>query len=295
LPEILIVDDEAVDRELARRCLESIESLSVSYAQDGQEALESIRKEQPDLVLSDLRMPTMNGLELVEAARRFFPLLPVILMTSQGSEQIAVRALRAGAASYVPKTDLKTELSDTVRQVLKLAAAKRSERELFRCMQQCETHFELDNDPVLISQLVGYFLNNLERMGFGDDVVRTQVGIALMEAVSNAMIHGNLEVRSELKRDNPEAFDKLIHQRRKQSPYSERRIVCTARESTRRVEFIVTDEGKGFDAGSLPDPIDPENLLRISGRGVMLIRTFMDFVEYNEKGNRITLVKKCPD
>jgi anti-sigma regulatory factor (Ser/Thr protein kinase) len=240
-------------------------------------------------------MPVMNGLQLVESAKRSFPLLPVILMTSQGSEQIAVEALKAGAASYVPKSDLQSHLAETVRQVLKLAAAKRSERELFKWMQNCETHFELENDPILISQLVGYFLSNLERMGFSDDVIRTQVGIALMEAVSNAMIHGNLEVGSDLKRDDPEAFDRLIHQRRYQQPYSERRIICTARESIRRVEFIVTDEGLGFDATSLPDPIDPENLLRISGRGVMLIRTFMDTVEFNEKGNRITMVKKSPE
>jgi CheY-like chemotaxis protein/anti-sigma regulatory factor (Ser/Thr protein kinase) len=292
LPAILIVDDDAVDLESAERCLRTIENLSVSYARNGKEALESVRKQQPDLVLTDLRMPGMNGLELVETVRRTFPLLPVVLMTSQGSEQIAVRALKAGAASYVPKMDLKSDLAATVQQVLQLAAAKRSERELFKCLQHCETRFVLNNDPVLISQLVGYFLNNLERIGFGDDVVRTQVGIALMEAVSNAMIHGNLEVGSELRRDKREEFDRLITQRRSQVPYSERRVMCTAKESVRRVEFVIRDEGPGFDSATLPDPIMPENLLRVCGRGVMLIRTFMDVAEYNEKGNEIRMIKR---
>jgi len=56
----------------------------------------------------------------------------------------------------------------------------------------------------------------------------------------------------------------------------------------------VEDEGPGFDPATVPDPTDPGNLERIGGRGLMLIRTFMDDVEHNEKGNRITLRKKYP-
>ena len=60
--------------------------------------------------------------------------------------------------------------------------------------------------------------------------------------------------------------------------------------------FVVRDEGPGFDPNSLPDPTDPENLLKPSGRGIMLIRTFMDAVSFNEKGNEVTMVKRhCGD
>jgi len=123
VPAILIVDDDAIDLESASRCLGVIENLDISYAHDGCAALEWIQKRRPDLVLTDLRMPGMSGLELVGTIRREYPSIPVILMTSQGSEQIAVKALKAGAASYVPKADLRPELAETVRQVLDLAAA----------------------------------------------------------------------------------------------------------------------------------------------------------------------------
>lgn len=292
MPRILIVDDEAVDREMAARCLRSIRDLILAYAPDGAGALESVRRQMPDLVVTDLRMPGMNGLELVESIRTSFPMLPVVLMTSQGNEQIAVRALQAGAASYVPKTDLSADLAETVRQVLDLADARNTERKLFGCLRSCETHFELRNDPALISPLVAYFLHNLERIGFGDDVARTQVGIALMEAISNAMIHGNLEVGSELRRDKRDEFDRLVDRRRVQQPYCDRRVSCTGSESSRSVEFTIRDQGPGFNAATLPNPLLPENLLRVSGRGVMLIRTFMDFAEYNEKGNQITMRKR---
>ena len=56
--------------------------------------------------------------------------------------------------------------------------------------------------------------------------------------------------------------------------------------------FVVQDEGPGFDPSSLPDPTEPANLERVSGRGVLLMRTFMDEVSYNQVGNEVTLVKR---
>ena len=56
--------------------------------------------------------------------------------------------------------------------------------------------------------------------------------------------------------------------------------------------FVVRDEGNGFDPSQLPDPTDPANLERVSGRGLLLIQTFMDQVEHNERGNEITMRKR---
>ena len=53
--------------------------------------------------------------------------------------------------------------------------------------------------------------------------------------------------------------------------------------------YVVNDQGPGFDPSTLPDPTDPSNLERIGGRGLMLIRTFMDRVEFNDSGNQITM------
>jgi anti-sigma regulatory factor (Ser/Thr protein kinase) len=62
--------------------------------------------------------------------------------------------------------------------------------------------------------------------------------------------------------------------------------------SREQATITIRDEGPGFDPSSLPDPTDPENIGKISGRGLLLIRTFMDDVRFNETGNEITLVKK---
>jgi CheY-like chemotaxis protein/anti-sigma regulatory factor (Ser/Thr protein kinase) len=289
---ILVVDDDAVDREAAERCLDSVDDLRILHAEDGKRALELVAAGPvPDLVLTDLRMPGMDGLQLVAGLQEDYPALPVVLMTSQGSEKIAVQALKAGASSYVPKNELKESLLDTIHQVLEVAESKRLQRRILAYLAVGETRFELVNDPGLIFPLVGYFQDGLARLGFGNESVRTQVGMALMEGLSNAMIHGNLEVGSDLRHTDRERYDALIESRRKESPYADRRVRCTSRISSDRVEYTITDEGPGFDPDTLPDPTAADNVLAVSGRGVWLIRTFMDVVEYNDSGNRLTMVK----
>jgi CheY-like chemotaxis protein len=76
--------------------------IRVVHAGNGRDALEKIKSAPPDLVVTDLVMPEMDGLELVKEVRRTYPTIPVILMTAHGSEEIAAAALKAGAASYVP-------------------------------------------------------------------------------------------------------------------------------------------------------------------------------------------------
>jgi len=294
MTKILVVDDETVDQELAERCLQSIDGLEVLFASDGEEALETIEREHVDLILTDLRMPGIDGLELVERLSAEHPLIPVMLMTSQGNEQIAVRALQAGAASYVPKHDLKKSLADTVEQMLLVAEARRSHAEILQFMSRFETHFELVNDPALITPVVAYVEDNLRRLGFATEAVRTQIGMALMEALANAMLHGNLEVGSELRRTDRGAFDALVAERRSSEPYASRQVRCEARESPECVEYTIADEGPGFDPSALPDPTDPANLLAVTGRGIMLMKNSMDEVEFSDNGSRVTMIRQAP-
>ena len=97
MPKILVVDDSSVDRRIAGGLLEKIEEFNVAFAGDGEDALARIQDSPPDVVVTDIRMPQMDGLALVEAVRRDFPLVPVIIMTSEGSEELALKALQAGA------------------------------------------------------------------------------------------------------------------------------------------------------------------------------------------------------
>jgi anti-sigma regulatory factor (Ser/Thr protein kinase) len=88
------------------------------------------------------------------------------------------------------------------------------------------------------------------------------------------------------------AFRRLADRRRGEAPYRDRRVRVSARVGPDRATFVIADQGAGFDVAKLPDPTDPENLLLAHGRGVLLMRTFMDEVRFNDAGNRVTLVKR---
>jgi CheY-like chemotaxis protein/anti-sigma regulatory factor (Ser/Thr protein kinase) len=289
---ILVVDDSAVERHRAGALLEKHGGMTVTYATDGRQALDLMTREQPDLVLTDLQMPELDGLQLVEQVRKLYPTVPVVLMTAHGSEDIAAQALRRGAANYVPKRELAQELVETIQGILSMSRAAREQQRILECLTHAESHFLLQNDPSLISPLVGYLQANLTRVGLCDEIGALRVTVALREALVNALEHGNLEVPSSLKESDEKSFHDLVEQRRRQAPYRDRRVYVTARESPAEARYVIRDEGPGFNPAALPDPTDPANLDKSSGRGLLLIRTFMDHVSHNASGNEITLVKK---
>ena len=100
---LLVVDDSLTDRRLVTGLLSRALDCRITEAVSGDKALECMEALEPDLVLTDLQMPGMNGLELVKLLREEYPSVPVILMTAKGSESIAAEALKNGAASYVAK------------------------------------------------------------------------------------------------------------------------------------------------------------------------------------------------
>lgn len=85
-------------------------------ASSGEEALEFMRNVLADVLITDLRMPGMGGLEFLRTVGGQYSDVPVILITGYANDDIAVEALRAGADSYVPKMDLVERLVETVKQ-----------------------------------------------------------------------------------------------------------------------------------------------------------------------------------
>ena len=292
MPTALVVDDSKVDQRLAGGLLENRVDLTVVYADNGRLALEAIRKSAPDLVLTDLQMPEMDGLQLVREIRQHHPAIPVILMTAMGSEEIAAEALRTGAAGYVPKRYLSRDLAQVAERTLALTGHQREQPHALACVDSVETRFTLDNDTSRVHPLLQYLRQDIARLGLCDETELMRVKVALDEALSNAINHGNLEAGSELREQLSDDYFTLLEERRKTAPYKDRKVRLTARLTRDQAEFIVQDEGSGFDISKLPDPRDPANLEKASGRGVLLIRTFMDEVRYNPKGNEITMVKR---
>jgi CheY-like chemotaxis protein/anti-sigma regulatory factor (Ser/Thr protein kinase) len=295
MPIILVVDDSQVDRRLMGKFLGKDVDWLIQYAENGHQALDQIQDAVPDVVVTDLLMPEMDGIELVTAIRDNYPDLPVILATAHGSETLAVEALDRGAASYVPKNDLADKLLDTVEQVLGMASSGRRCKRLSQCLANHQCTFRLDNDPALISPLVDRVQHTLLEMKLCNPTQRMHVGIALEEALLNALYHGNLEFSAEHWREHRAELRQgvvsdLVKQRQSQAPYDDREISVLSDISPEKARFVIRDQGPGFDTAAVPKRHDPETLQEHGGRGLVLMRNFMDQLAFNEAGNEVTMV-----
>jgi CheY-like chemotaxis protein/anti-sigma regulatory factor (Ser/Thr protein kinase) len=290
---VLVVDDAAVDRKLVGGLLSRAPGITVDFAASGDEALTRLQAQRPELIVTDLVMPGMSGLDLVARVVERHPEIPVILMTGKGSEETAVAALKAGAASYVPKAVLHQHLLATVQDVLDMVRQRHTQAQLMGFLRRGQFEFALVNDAELIPTLINYVQSLVTNVGLCDEAGVIRVCIALEEALRNAMYHGNLELTSDQREGDPITYQELIDDRTQREPYAGRTLLVLVDVTADSGRFVIRDQGPGFDPNKLPDPTDPENIEKVSGRGLLLMRTFMDEVSFNETGNQVTMIKRA--
>lgn len=122
MTRIVLADDHTLVRAGLRAVIEAIPGVSVvAEAGDGAEALEAVRRHQPEVLITDVTMKGMNGLELAEKMRAQFPAVRVIVLSMYSSEEYVMRALNAGASAYLVKDAATAEMQ------LALEAAARGE------------------------------------------------------------------------------------------------------------------------------------------------------------------------
>ena len=295
--DVLVVDDSPFDRELVGNMLKEQSNYRVEYACHGREALERIASQRPLVVVTDLQMPEMDGMELVRTVSEEYVGVPVILITAHGSEEIARQALTFGAADYVPKSCLTSRLLDAIESVLTIAVTDRAEDLLADSVSFAETHYTLQNDPRLIPALANRVRRQAVDLGIVHETDGLQLAKAVAEALRNSMFHGNLELPlGSLDDSDPlsPADADVLALVRDEPPYCDRRVFIQCKVSKAEVRIVIRDEGAGFDVGNIPDlDADASNLSSGANHGLVLIRSFVDEVSFNSTGNQVTLVKRA--
>lgn len=288
MKKIVLFVDDPVAREEIQRVLADQNDLAVESTQDPLAHLDGCKT----VVLTDLPGSNLDFLQRWDEATET-TLASIVVITRPQNENLAVQALRQGAISYVPQRLLESELRKTLDSVFSVLQTRDNRQRILECMRFWRNEFVLENDNSLIGPLVRYLQESTGRLGlFCQPGEETRMGIALEEALLNSMYHGNLEVPSELREDDDSKFYELVETRRREEPYCHRRIVVNSELTREQAVFTIRDEGPGFDVTKIPDPTDPNNVEKVSGRGMLLMRTFMDSVEYNATGNQVTLVKR---
>jgi YesN/AraC family two-component response regulator len=291
--EILVVDDEEIIREIIRRKIVSATDVSVRDAVDGLDALEKLAEHPVDLVITDIKMPRMNGLELITAMRERGIDTPVIIVTGYGTLNDAIEAIRLGAVNFVKKPFQTNELLSVIDRVFSIYEEKFHMKDVVPYVGSHEVCFALPNDQKLFQGVIAYVNESIRNTWPECSPNMVDIKISMYEALLNAFEHGNLGISSSEKEkllsESPESYEKFIAERASKPPYSDRKIKIELKIDSSKLTLAIEDEGDGFDHASLPDPTDPENLMKHLGRGVLLMRNIMTDVKYVGKGNRLIL------
>lgn len=287
--KVLVVDDSAVDRMLFKGIVERLPNYTVIEAEHGQHALEQIEAWNIDLVVTDMQMPELDGLELVRILRKNHPEIPAILATSHGNAEIATRALSEGAAGYVPKAKLDELLLPTIFNITSRLEHESNFAKLIDHSKDISFRFELENDPKLFAPLIELTCKMIAGISHAEGIDRLRMGIAIEQALHNAMFRGNLElpnfVRVPFGDESPlPEVEERITERLNDKRFEDRRINVGIHITPAKIVCRIRDDGPGFDPAMHSDPLFDE-----SQRGLVLMRAFMDNVEFNDGANEVTM------
>lgn len=259
--KILIVDDhDDLETLLTDEFVKKGHVIKSVEARD--EAIHLLEAETFDLIVTDLDgehlRPSKNGDgESAEC-------LPGEI-TDADVPRSNIKAFKLCISNYKESDFTEDELKYFVETILNFKARCVDKKNEVKDWHE-KIEFEIPSYVSLMHDVLDYLMKRVEKSGVVNPET-SNLFVALDEAFVNAVKHGN-KFNSE----------KLV-----------RIIVEVSKEEAR---FTIEDEGDGFDVNSIPDPTDPENLFKTSGRGVLFIHNIMDEVTYNERGNRLTMIKK---
>lgn len=261
---ILIVEGNAELRSVLADALGEL-GHEVVTAGDRSDALSRDDLEDFDLIISDLAEYADSGVQIVSELKRKRLFVPVVVSSEEAQHAGIIKAFKLGASNYLGKPYEREELRNIVEKTLGYKLRFVEDLKVLPFVRE-HIEFELPSDISLMNGVLHYLIERVSALG----VIKPDTSnlfIALDEAFVNAVKHGNRHDTQKMVR-------------------------ITADLSAKEARFTIEDEGEGFNVNDIPDPRDPVNLFKTSGRGVLLIYNIMDEVKYNDRGNRLTMVKR---
>ncbi|MCG6168467.1 response regulator [Leptospira sp. FAT2] len=287
---ILFLDDEEVIRDLFREIFGGFHDLTL--AGTAEEALEICKDKSFDLIVTDVRLPKMSGIDFISKLRDIGVNTPFIVITGNQDIDVSIRALRLGAVDFF----IKPFRMDAIRHSLqKFENLFISSQELIGKnhfqLAQSKQQFSIKPSLKNLNQYVNLVMRSISLIPgiHTDDVLA--IKLALYELLGNAIEHGsagiNYENKSKLLSSEVNYFDHVD------------RICDALNESVQldvsfenqKIYVSLKDHGAGFDPSKVPDPVTDPNASHLSGRGIFLVRMNVDELIYNEIGNEVSFSK----
>lgn len=290
--KVLIVEDDPASRAFLKDTVESL-GYETRVAEDGLIGLQAFKEFGPDLVLSDIKMPNMDGLELLREIRKLNSNTIIVMNTAFGCEEFAIKALRLRANNYLNKPIRHAELLPLLRKYA-LTVQKQTHLDIAQ-KKEVDFSMTMENNIEAIPDVVDRLIQKTGNALSEND--RLDVRLGLMELLTNAIEHGNLEITFE---DCFEALNKGIeglnklHQKRLTNPaLAKRRVTVKYKLCDTVCEWVIADEGKGFDWRKFLKQSQTGNFLdNVEGKGIFISQFHFDKLEYTGNGNTVRATKQ---
>jgi DNA-binding response OmpR family regulator len=256
-PRILVVDDEEVTRLSLAEIL-SLEGYQVASAGSGEEALQKLEKETFDLVLADLVMKEVDGLQVMEAVKRLSPETVVIMLTAYGTLESAIRAMRQGAYDYLIKPCGAQEIVASVESGLTQQRQERRRQELVARVEEMLKALKAEGE-IRTSASIGDQLKRARFLQSGEIIVDLQKHIATSQSQPLNLTPTEFRLLACLMRkaDQVLSCQELV---REVQNYD-----CNEREAREIIRVHVRRLRKKIE----PDPANPQYILNVRGVGYM--------------------------
>ena len=288
--KVLIVEDDYPSREYLINLI-GLEGYDLRAAQDGKEGLEIYKEYDPDVIISDIQMPNMDGLELLSTIRKDKSDTIFIITTAFGSEDYAIEALRRGANNYLKKPIRKNSLVNLLEKYKSIVEghklAQKARGKILRKDISIEFETNISHVPAIISRLISELGVKL------DDSEITDIELGLDELITNALEHGNMGITfdEKVKASNSNTMLELYEKKLRNKEFAARKLRVHYKLRSDYCEWLIEDEGTGFDWRLIPDPTQSSQLMELNGRGIFITHFLFDEMEYMGKGNMVRVRK----
>lgn len=290
-PSVLVVDDSITDRVRSVGLIQGrYPSWRVLQAADGPQGIEILSREPVNVVVCDLVMPGMDGRQFLQTVLQEHADVPVVLVTSQGDDQIAAECVSTGAVNYVPKRLLSDRLVKVLEEILAGQRETLLMEQVLRNVVRNRCEFRIESDLNQVRSLVNFIARRLR--GFRRLTSEKMLAVtgAVREALLNAYFHGNMEVRSHRETVAREDYVSIAKERKTDPKFAGRKIRLRMELEADHLTFRIADDGPGFDACSLLGNLTSDEDWTTMAPGFRRMREAVDEVRYNERGNELTLI-----
>lgn len=289
--KILVVEDDYASRSYLEIILKK-EGYNFKSSDNGKDALEIFKEYLPDVVLSDINMSQMNGIELLGAIKKIKPETIMIMLTAYTSEEYVMQCIRLGANNYLKKPIPKHSILSLLRKHNVIISDIKSEKKVSSFLKKNNFKLQFKTDFNRIHAVVNYLVNETENL-FSEET-KLDLKLGLSELVLNAVEHGNLGITFSEKNEavQSDSLVELYEERMANPEFANKIVEINFSVFEFGGQWIIKDQGNGFIPESVPSPISEDGVLRLHGRGIFICKFQFDEVEYIGNGNTVRVMKR---